>query len=112
MLRSRSRSALLICHGSLALIWMFCFIAIQACLVFRNNISYPQFAFRFLNESPSDISPKDQSSLFSDSSRYPRRIDLEISAETLERLQELASRSGRSLSELAQELFDRALGDY
>ena len=112
MLRSWSCSALLICHGSLALIWMLCFIAGQACLMSHNNISCLQLAFKFLNESSSDISSKDQSFLFSDSSRYPRRIDLEISAETLERLQELASRSGRSLSELAQELFDRALGDY
>ena len=42
-------------------------------------------------------------------SLLPRRVELELKAGVLERLQVLSQRSGRCIDELALELIDRAL---
>ncbi|MCP9915123.1 ribbon-helix-helix protein, CopG family [Cyanobium sp. ATX 6F1] len=41
-----------------------------------------------------------------DPARFPRRLELEISAEAMELLIELAQRTGRSINEVALELLD------
>lgn len=46
-----------------------------------------------------------------DPSRFPQRLDLELDPVVIERLQELADRSGRSISEVATELLGRIMGD-
>lgn len=46
-----------------------------------------------------------------DPSRFPQRLDLELDPVVIERLQELADRSGRSISEVAAELLGRQMGD-
>ena len=45
-----------------------------------------------------------------DPARLPRRFDLTLSPELTERLQELATRSGRDLEELIIEALDRGIG--
>lgn len=44
-------------------------------------------------------------------SRFPQRLDLELDPLVIQRLQELADRSGRSISEVATELLGRQMGD-
>jgi hypothetical protein len=46
-----------------------------------------------------------------DSSRFPQRLDLELDPLVIERLQELADRSGRSISEVAAELLRELTGE-
>ena len=46
-----------------------------------------------------------------DPARFPQRLDLELDPAVLERLQALADRSGRSISEMAAELLGRLIGD-
>jgi len=46
-----------------------------------------------------------------DPAKFPRRLELELDPAVLRRLEALAERSGRSISEVAAELFGRVLGD-
>jgi len=46
-----------------------------------------------------------------DPARFPRRLDLELDPAVLRQLEALAERSGRSISEVAAELFGQVLGD-
>ena len=46
-----------------------------------------------------------------DPTRFPRRLDLELDPAVLRRMEALAERSGRSISEVAAELFGQVLGD-
>ena len=46
-----------------------------------------------------------------DSSRFPRRLDLDLSDEAVQRLQCLSARTGRSVSDLAADLLHQALAD-
>jgi predicted DNA-binding protein len=42
-----------------------------------------------------------------DPARLPKRIDLELSAEVYERLEDLSRRTGRSIRDLAEEMICR-----
>lgn len=42
-----------------------------------------------------------------DPARLPKRIDLELSAEVYERLEDLSRRTGRSIRDLAEEMIYR-----
>lgn len=44
-----------------------------------------------------------------DPAHFPRRLELELSAEAMELLIRLAERSGRSINEVALELLDRQI---
>jgi hypothetical protein len=44
-----------------------------------------------------------------DTSKFPRRLDLELDPAALRHLQALAERSGRDLSEVASDLFSRIM---
>ena len=46
-----------------------------------------------------------------DPSLFPRRLDLDLSDEALERLRRLSARTGRSVSDLAADLLHQALAD-
>jgi hypothetical protein len=46
-----------------------------------------------------------------DPSLFPRRLDLDLSVEALERLSRLSARTGRSVSDLAADLLHQALAD-
>lgn len=45
-----------------------------------------------------------------DPSRFPKRVDLELSEPVMERLQELSLRSGRPIHDLAADLLSQAVG--
>lgn len=46
-----------------------------------------------------------------DPSRFPKRLDLEVSEEVWQYLEPASARTGRSISEVASELLGDALGD-
>jgi hypothetical protein len=46
-----------------------------------------------------------------DPSLFPKRLDLDLSDEALERLRHLSARTGRSVSDLAADLLHQALAD-
>lgn len=46
-----------------------------------------------------------------DPSRFPRRLDLDLSDQAVERLQRLSASTGRSVSDLAADLLQQALAD-
>jgi hypothetical protein len=46
-----------------------------------------------------------------DPSRFPRRLDLDLSDEAVERLHRLSASTGRSVSDLAADLLHQALAD-
>lgn len=52
-------------------------------------------------ESEFRLDPKD----------YPKQIDLELSDEVLEGLQEIAERSGRSVSEVMTDIISRGINE-
>lgn len=46
-----------------------------------------------------------------DPEKLPKQLDIDLDQETLERLQEVAARSGRSVDELILEILDQYLQD-
>lgn len=46
-----------------------------------------------------------------DPEKFPKQLDIDLDQETLERLQEVAARSGRSVDELILEILDQYLQD-
>ena len=46
-----------------------------------------------------------------DPEKFPKQLDIDLSPEVLERLQEVAARSGRSVDELILEILDQYLQD-
>ena len=46
-----------------------------------------------------------------DPEKFPKQLDIDLDQETLERLQKVAARSGRSVDELILEILDQYLQD-
>jgi len=46
-----------------------------------------------------------------DPSRFPKRLDLELSEQALAALERLSARTDRSVSDLAADLLSKAIGD-
>ena len=46
-----------------------------------------------------------------DPSRFPKRLDLDLSARVLDHLDRLSAKTGRSVSELASDLLSQALAE-
>jgi len=46
-----------------------------------------------------------------DPSRFPQRLDLDLPADVLQRLEALARRRGRSVKDMAADLLSQAIGD-
>ena len=55
--------------------------------------------------------PGDDDSFRLDPEKLPKQLDIDLSPEVLDRLQEIAAKSGRSVDELILEILDQYLQD-